>query len=161
MTGYEQKFYSVVPSALASIAESLKTLTSGRTIPVEPKGNGIASGNAPYWDDERKAVFIPIINKFLDAKNLSPNEETWDDAMRLAKEAGKALPSLNEIYILLYYKEGINAVLKEHGGDVLDDWYWSSSESWPTYAWSVYFNGGNIYGDAKCGDNYVRAVAAL
>lgn len=42
---------------------------------------------APYWDEERKGVVIPIIGKVLHAKCLG--ESDWEEAKKLAKEAGK------------------------------------------------------------------------
>ena len=114
---------------------------------------------APYWDEERKGVVIPLIGKVLHAKCLG--EADWEGAKKLAKEAGGELFSKKEGYILAYYKDEINELLEAHGGDKLEGWNWCSSEASELYAWGVYFLDGGIYGDIKCGAYYVRAVSAL
>ena len=44
--------------------------------------------------------------------------------------------------------------------DFSNSWYWSSSEFSQGNSWSVYFSGGNGYGN-KCSSHMVRAVAAF
>lgn len=114
---------------------------------------------APYWDEERQGVAIPLIGKLLHAKCLG--EANWEDAKKLAKEAGGELFSKKEGYILAYYKDEINELLEAHGGDKLEGWNWCSSENSTLYAWGVSFRNGTIDGNTKCGTNYVRAVSAL
>ncbi len=62
---------------------------------------------------------------------------------------------------MFYFKDEINALLEEHGGDKLEDWYWASTEYYSFIAWFMDFSNGycNIY--AKSSSNYVRAVAAI
>lgn len=114
----------------------------------------------PTWDEERKAVFIPIINKYLDAKH-SEKEMTWDEAMAYAKKAGKELPSQHEMFAILFFKDEINAILEEHGGDLLTEWAWASSEYSAYGAWVVTFNNGYVLNSSKYLNNSVRAVAAI
>jgi hypothetical protein len=114
---------------------------------------------APYWDEERKGVAIPLIGKVLHAKCLG--EADWEGAKKLANEAGGELFSKKEGYILAYYKDEINELLEAHGGDKLEGWNWCSSEHSALGAWSVNFNDGYVYYASKCYDGYVRAVSAL
>lgn len=114
---------------------------------------------APYWDEERKGVAIPLIGKVLHAKRLG--EADWEDAKKLAKEAGGELFSKKEGYILAYYKDEINELLEAHGGDKLEGCYWCSSEHSVFFAWYVHFNSGDIYNRNKSYTGYVRAVSAL
>lgn len=114
---------------------------------------------APYWDEERKGVVIPIIGKVLHAKCLG--ESDWEEAKKLAKEAGGELFSKKEGYILAYYKDEINELLEAHGGDNLEGWNWCSSENSAKPAWYVYFNDGNIGRANKFRTGYVRAVSAF
>lgn len=115
---------------------------------------------APYWDEERKGVVIPLIGKVLHAKCLG--ETDWEGAKKLAKEAGGELFSKKEGYILAYYKDEINALLEAHGGDKLKGWNWCSSEYSSLYAWLVSFYSGTINGNYyKSGTGSVRAVSAL
>ena len=114
---------------------------------------------APYWDEERKGVVIPIIGKVLHAKCLG--ESDWEEAKKLAKEAGGELFSKKEGYILAYYKDEINELLEAHGGDNLEGWNWCSSENSAKPAWYVYFNDGNIGRANKLCTGYVRAASAF
>lgn len=114
---------------------------------------------APYWDEERKGVVIPLIGKVLHAKCLG--EADWEGAKKLAKEAGGELFSKKEGYILTYYKDEINELLEAHGGDKLKGWNWCSSEDSELSAWSVYFNDGSVDYNNKYGTHYVRAVSAF
>lgn len=114
---------------------------------------------APYWDEERKGVVIPLIGKVLHAKCLGKAD--WEGAKKLAKEAGRELFSKKEGYILAYYKDEINELLEAHGGDKLEGWNWCSSESSEFRAWAVYFGDGYIGFNRKYYTGYVRAVSAF
>lgn len=121
--------------------------------------NEMKDNSKPYWDEERKAVFVPIINKFLDAKNLCEEEKNWNDAMELARQNGKELPSRKEMLILAYFADEINAILEENRGDKLEEWYWTSTESSFTYARLMNFSNWHLISGIKSYTNYVRAVA--
>lgn len=114
---------------------------------------------APYWDEERKGVVIPLIGKVLHAKCLG--ESDWGGAKKLAKEAGGELFSKKEGYILAYYKDEINELLEAHGGDKLEGWNWCSSESSALYAWLVDFGSGYVSSYPKYYTDCVRAVSAF
>ena len=115
---------------------------------------------APYWDEERKGVVIPLIGKVLHAKCLG--EADWEGAKKLAKEAGGELFSKKEGYILAYYKDEINELLEAHGGDKLSESLcWLSSDDSKAYAWYINFYGGFLGSGAKCNTGHVRAVSAL
>lgn len=114
---------------------------------------------APYWDEERQGVVIPLIGKVLQAKCLG--EADWEGAKKLAKKAGGELFSKKEGYILAYYKDEINELLEAHGGDKLEGWNWCSSEYSALAAWYVGFSSGNVGSYGKSGTDYVRAVSAL
>lgn len=114
---------------------------------------------APYWDEERNGVVIPLIGKVLHAKCLG--EADWEGAKKLAKEAGGELFSKREGYILAYYKDEINELLEAHGGDKLEGWNWCSSEYSALIAWHVHFNDGYVSLNLKYYAHYVRAVSAL
>lgn len=115
--------------------------------------------SAPYWDESRKAVFVPVIDKWLDARNLSVHQESWTDAMKLAERVGEALPSQKEMFILLYYRSEINEILEKNGGDILDGWYWSSENCWGDEVWSADFSHGAVGYDNEITKNYVRAIS--
>lgn len=115
---------------------------------------------APYWDEERQGVVIPLIGKVLHAKCLG--EADWEGAKKLAEKAGGELFSKKEGYILAYYKDEINELLEAHGGDKLEGWNWCSSEYSALTAWLVNFSNGVVYtGGGKYSTYFVRAVSAL
>ena len=114
---------------------------------------------APYWDEERNGVVIPLIGKVLHAKCLGKAD--WEGAKKLAKEAGGELFSKKEGCILAYYKDEINELLEAHGGDKLEGWNWCSSEYSELYAWYVYFGDGYVGYFSKYYAGYVRAVSAF
>ena len=114
----------------------------------------------PVWVEGR-GVYIPIIGKVLGKEELAPDGMTWKEALAAAKRAKGAIPTKEEWYIILYFRDEINALMKEHGARELCGLYWSSSEYSQTNAWYVHFTSGNVYGFNKCYPGYVRAVSAF
>lgn len=114
---------------------------------------------APYWDEERRGVVIPLIGKVLHAKCLG--EADWEGSKKLAKKVGGELFSKKEGYILAYYKDEINELLEAHGGDNLEGWNWCSSENSELSAWNIDFGDGDIGTLSKSNTYYVRAVSEL
>ena len=118
----------------------------------------------PYWDEERGGVAIPLLGIVLDAKNLA--KEDWSSARTLCAAAGQRMFTKSEAYILMWQKDEINAILKEHNGDLLDGWFWTDTEDEDpeysaTYAWYVTFGSGYFSYSLKYSTYIVRAVAAL
>lgn len=69
------------------------------------------------------------------------------------------IPSLGELAIICKNKEKINEALAYVGGDELvDDWYWSSTETRATGAWYVGFSNGSVFGSSKSKIYVVRPV---
>ena len=175
MTQAELNFLEGVPRTLKEIAKHLGTIAeasaheaaSTKKVVVENAPSQETtevkfdlSNLNPTWDEERQAVFIPIINKYLDAKH-SEKEMTWDEAMAYAKKAGKELPSQHEMFAILFFKDKINEILEEHGGDLLTEWAWASTEYSANIAWVVNFVDGYVLTTIKYFSYYVRAVAAI
>lgn len=119
---------------------------------------------APTWDEKNGGVYIPLLNITVQSKNLRNADGeyvNWEEANRLAKEAGGRLFTRDEAYILLFQKDDINALLKDHGGDPLEDHFWSSSEYSETGAWYVNFSSGRVFSNTKFGSHVARAVVEL
>lgn len=69
------------------------------------------------------------------------------------------IPSLGELAIICKNKEKINEALAYVSGDELvDDWYWSSTETRATGAWYVGFHNGTVFGGSKSKSYVVRPV---
>lgn len=119
----------------------------------------------PTWDEKNGGVYIPLLNITVQSKDLRNADGdkyvSWKEANRLAEEAGGRLFTRDEAYILLFQKDAINAILKEHNGELLDGLFWSSSESNETNAWYVYFSSGYVSYSNKCNSIVARAVVAL
>lgn len=74
------------------------------------------------------------------------------------------IPSLGELYRIFINKKAINAALEFAKGDKLQDrWYWTSTESSATNAWSLNLSDGDTgYWGAKASNtDRVRAVSAF
>ena len=87
----------------------------------------------------------------------------WFKAMEFAEKRGRSLPSKKEMYIVLFYKDEINAIAAEAGHpDFLSGWAWSSTEYSTYSAWYVNFGSGYVGSNYKYNTYYVvRPVAAL
>ena len=116
---------------------------------------------APYWSEEHQGVVIPLLNKVLDAKNLSPKPLNWYENMELAKEKGREWMTKEDFHILYWQKDDINKILADHGGDLLEGWYGSSSESFSSTYWIVLFSSGNCCTFYKGSSGVARGLVAL
>ena len=113
----------------------------------------------PYWVEEQQGVYIPLIDKVL-LKNNIP-EMPYYDYMEYAKSNGVQIATKDELLYMYLQKDDINKILKEHGGDILDNWFGSSSEYGLYYEWSVNFGSGYCYNATKLNYNVSRAVVDL
>ena len=89
------------------------------------------------------------------------NEFKWQDAMDAMAKIGRSMWTKKQMHIVAAFIDKINAKLKEIGGEVLDGFYWSSTEYSSRLAWYVYFSSGYIYFNSKYGSFYVRPCAAF
>lgn len=63
--------------------------------------------------------------------------------MEYAKTNRVEIATKEELLQMYSQKDEINKILKEHGGDILDNWFGSSSEHLSFYEWFVNFGSGN------------------
>lgn len=102
------------------------------------------------------------VDIFIEAHNLDNGEEfEWKKAMGRLEEVGKRTFYKHEMYMIAACIEGINAALREIGGDELEGYYWSSTEYNSSNAWFVYFSDGYIYRTGKRNSCTVRPCAAF
>jgi hypothetical protein len=109
----------------------------------------------PYTDEAGKMwvhVEAGDIDFLLDIKNLTDKELNYDDAMQLAKDNDMVLPEKRWWSLVNTFLEEVNQVIRDLGGDILDDIYWSSSQYDGYYAW--YF--GATYGTLSNNYKVVR-----
>lgn len=72
------------------------------------------------------------------------DEFEWQDAMDAMAKIGRTMWNKKQMTIAAAFKDEINAKLKDIDGDLLDGYYWSSTESNSYNAWLVYFSDGRI-----------------
>ena len=102
------------------------------------------------------------VDIFIEAHDLNGGDTfEWDEAMDRLKEVGKQTFSKKQAYLIAAYKDEINKLLEEIGGDPLASNYWSSTEGSTTNAWAVYFSNGYVYLNLKYYSNVVRPCAAF
>ena len=106
----------------------------------------------PYTDEAGKTwVYVEAgdIDFLLDIKNLTDKELNYDEAMQLAKDNDMVLPEKRWWSLVNTFLEEVNQVIRDLGGDILDDIYWSSSQCNGLSAW--YFNAtyGALYISSK------------
>lgn len=116
---------------------------------------------APKWCEEKNGVYIPLIDKVLEAKNLDNELLNWFESIELAREHRKQIASKEEMLFIYLQRKEINAILKEHGGDLLIGSYGTSSERGPIYMWAVNFVVGNVYCTNQGDQLLYRTVAKL
>jgi len=101
---------------------------------------------------ERKTIEV--------AKEDSPEQLNWDDAMSACQNLGNGwrLPNIDELMAIY---EQLHT--KGKGNFRTNVWYWSSSARNANNAWNVYFGDGKAssYSPHKYTERYVRAVRTL
>lgn len=113
----------------------------------------------PYWVEEQQGVYIPLIDKVL-LKNNVP-EMPYGDYMEYAKSNGVQIATKDELLQMYLQKDEINKILKKHGGDMLDTWFGSSSESVSGIKFVVHLGSGYCYTTDRIYCYASRAVADL
>ena len=71
------------------------------------------------------------------------------------------LPAKSELELIYENLSKINSTLRKLDYDVIDEWYWSSTEEHEFFAWHVSVLSGDTYGNFKHDYYYVRAVSAF
>ncbi len=104
---------------------------------------------------EGKGIYVPVVGKYLAMQDsFNGAEVNWYNAVK------EGAPSRDEWYIILFFKDEINRLLRENGGEELDKWYWSSTEYSEYNAWYVSASNGYVHSNTKNNQSSVRAWAA-
>lgn len=113
----------------------------------------------PYWVEEQQGVYIPLIDKVLLKDNVPAM--SYAKFIEYAKTNRVEIATKEELLQMYSQKDDINKILKEHGGDILDNWFGSSSEHLSLYEWFVNFGSGNWSYSSKHYPYVSRAVVDL
>jgi hypothetical protein len=93
-------------------------------------------------------------------KRIWSDAITYSDNLPLAGHTDWRLPSKKELISILDYGTYNPSINKTYFPNTDSSTYWSSTiyADDTSYAWSVHFYGGGVYGYSKSGDGYVRCV---
>ena len=118
---------------------------------------------------DKDEAAMPYITKYSDAAHdFSGKARTEDLLARGLKcecegfNRGWYIPSIGELYVMYLMKDAINEALEyTNRTPIQDTWYWSSTETYATYAWILYFNYGYFNTYSKTSEYSVRPVSAF
>ena len=131
---------------------------NGDGITLTTKSNSNLKTDQDYYIDK----YDDAVADMDGARNTNHLRSILNPKIKLADDW--YIPSLGELYRIFINKKAINAALEFAKGDKLQDrWYWTSTESSATYAWSMGLNDGNAtYWNTKASSTgRVRAVSAF
>lgn len=121
---------------IAALAQKLTT--------AEKPSNMISAYTTPDGKFLGVRVCVGGEDFVIEPHDLKDGEEmTWHEAMALLKEVGKDTWNYRQICLTMAFKDEINALLKENGGDPLDQWYWTCAE-YSAYTAFFYYGGYGI-----------------
>ena len=126
--------------------------------------NSVSSVVSPYTDENGNSWVHIKTGKYdflLGIRDLTDKEVKLDEAMKLAADNGVKLPTKQMWSLVGAFIDEINAVIKELGGDVLDNWYWSASEYYSGNAWVFYATVGYLGNGYKLSGFSCRGSLAL
>ncbi len=88
-------------------------------------------------------------------------EFNWQEAMDALKADGLATWNYRQICLTMAYRKEVDIVLKDNGGDGLDNWYWTCAgfSAYSSFSYNGYY--GNLYNYIKGHTFSVRPVLAL
>lgn len=124
-------------------------------------GKGVYAGELKE-DEGIYQIFVPLFNYKEDEKN----NFSWNEAIKIDfsyfNVAGMILPTIQMLSLIFLNKKHINSKIKELGGDILEGYFWSSTEYDYTSAWRLDMSDGTRDAGGKYyGSLYVHPVLAL
>lgn len=135
---------------------NLSTANIGDYIP----GKGVYAGELKE-DECIYQIFVPLSNYKEDEKN----NFSWNEAIKIDfsyfNVAGMILPAIQMLSLIFLNKKYINSKIKELGGDILEGYFWSSTEGSSCTAWNLWMDDGTRGTYYKGTNLYVRPVLAL
>lgn len=88
-------------------------------------------------------------------------EFNWQEAMNALKADGLATWNYRQICLTMAYRKEVDKVLKDNGGDGLDNWYWTCAEYSAGYSFTYVGSNGTLYPYYEYVTSSVRPVLAL
>lgn len=128
---------------------------------IKASGSSFEALVTPFYSEEDGGVVIPTIMKVIPLHRPKDYDVTWKAAMDIAKESDMTLPTVEELQHIKLWKDHINTLLAEHGGDQLHGHFWTCTEYSQNVAWGVYFSSGYTGYGSKYYTGYCRPLAAF
>lgn len=128
---------------------------------IKASGSSFEALVTPFYSEEDGGVVIPTIMKVIPLHRPKDYDVTWKTAIDIAKEADMTLPTVEEFQHIRLWKDHINTLLDEHGGDQLHGYFWSCTEYSQTLAWYVNFSSGFTGYSGKYNTYCCRPLAAF
>lgn len=131
---------------------------NGDGITLTTKENGNEENDQAYYTDN----YDDAVADMDGARNTNHLRNILNPKIKLADDW--YIPSLGELFRIFINKKAINAALEFAKGDKLQDrWYWTSTGSSATNAWSLgLYGGGTNAWDTKASSTFsIRAVSAF
>ena len=100
--------------------------------------------------------FIIAPKDYRDGKEMN-----WQEAMDAPKADNISTWNYRQICLTMAYRKEVDRVLKDNGGDSLDNWYWTCAEYSADYSFTYGGIGGGLNFNHKCCTCSVRPVLAL
>ena len=119
--------------------------------PIKTIKNNLKPGDPYYRNDELIGVVVASdvyvngdFKTIVLALKSEDEEMTWYEAMKFYKDNqdGWRLPTKEEFALIIANVKEINQSLENNNGELLDGWYWSSSEDTSGGAWNSHFSHG-------------------
>ena len=152
-------FDESLQSALASIiTKSAGTITE---TPAEKPTETVT----PAFEDSKfigARVCVGGEDFIIAPKNYRDGKEmTWQGAMDALKADNLSTWNYRQICLTMAYRKEVDRVLKDNGGDSLDNWYWTCAEFSANRSFTYYGSNGILDSDFKNNTCSVRPVLAL
>ena len=115
-----------------------------------------------YYKDGHGEEWVRVVtykHDFLLSLVDMPGEYTWEGCKKYAEDSGYTLPTKEEWGIVDAYRDEINKVIEDNGGDKLECCYWSVSQYISDNAWFYFASYGRLDDDRKYGTYHGRSLA--
>jgi len=119
---------------------------------------------SPYTDEKGKKwvhVCAGDLDFLLDIQDLTEKEVNWEEAKKLAADAGMRLNPKREFQLIGAFQDEINKCCKDLGGKPLEGWYWTGDEYNGSNAWIYYATAGKLNYNNKMDSHGVRGSLAF
>lgn len=115
-----------------------------------------------YYKDGNGEEWVRVVtyrNDFFLSLFDMPGEYEWEDCKKYAEDSGYTLPTKEEWDIIDAYRDEIDKIIEDNGGDPLDGLYWSVAQYYANYAWLYYSTNGRFDYYSKSISSPGRALA--